>query len=472
MECQFVSYLNQLLSKILAALLVLCFAARVSMAQLEFSNWIVGKHTILHIEPDGSSRLVDDDKFAVSNNFLISNNNGEVVVSVRFRPMSFVYSNGDILFSENVNEHTSAPFMFKSPDCAYIYILHNTYTRELTDVNLFVCKTQFRCYCKNLLDYTDEGRDILLYEEVSQYSGRDSFHTSVERPFYCAQSSSDGRTVWVILKCQEDKFVIERLDGYNIVETKEIHYDLNNTTLTGVGTMTTTFTASDDGKIFCDLFDAAGVLCIYFNKKEGNIEGHSIFDISSLNKDMEVSSSGKYLYYISGEKIYRQRISDMEQGVYNAELVSSEAQAYSAMQSNLKIGIDGNIYVHTGKAELSVIRDSESEKPRLETLYADIPDAYIVFPNYLRTNETFVCNVSCDKTVSFYYIDAKNEVGSYKWDFGDGYKSAESNPIHIYAETGDYNVTLELVLKNGQRKIVPSKMITIKEMKTPQIICE
>lgn len=40
-------------------------------------------------------------------------------------------------------------------------------------------------------------------------------------------------------------------------------------------------------------------------------------------------------------------------------------------------------------------------------------------------------------------------IGSWQWDFGDGFSSAQQHPAHIYSATGNYNVTLRVKNSNG-----------------------
>ncbi|MBQ1883621.1 MAG: hypothetical protein II165_01260, partial [Bacteroidales bacterium] len=56
----------------LAVLSVLCLAAKVSTAQLEFSNWVVGKNSVLHIEPDGRASIIKTESLADDDYALLS----------------------------------------------------------------------------------------------------------------------------------------------------------------------------------------------------------------------------------------------------------------------------------------------------------------------------------------------------------------------------------------------------------------
>ena len=463
--------------KIFAVLSILCLAAKISTAQLEFSNWIVGKNSVLHIEPDGRASIVETEIFENDCYALLSDNEGNVVTKIAINPLRFIDCNGKILFSEGNNSYTATPFLFKSPDSEYVYMLHNTYIYELTDINLVTRKTQLRCFCKNILDDSDEGQDIMLHEEILLTDAPDwQYYYSVYRPFYCALSCTDGRSVWILMKGQLDRFVIVKIRGGNIEDYKIVNYDLDNLFIASNGSKRSVFATADDGKIYCYVEDDKRIhktICLFFDQTEGKILGHKIYDI--IAPDSEITANGKYLYYDKGTNgifIYRQKISDMDNGIYNEELIFTDVKAFIPGEQNIRIGPDGNIYVVSGKSSISVIYDSESDNPRIETLFTDIPDAKIWFPNYLRTNDNFFFTVDCDKTVSFHYYDKNNEVKYHHWDFGDGNSSGEIAPQHYYAKPGVYDVTLKLFLKNGQQKILPSRKITIKELEKPTIIPE
>ena len=40
---------------------------------------------------------------------------------------------------------------------------------------------------------------------------------------------------------------------------------------------------------------------------------------------------------------------------------------------------------------------------------------------------------------------------SFKWDFGDGQKSAEQNPVHTYEKVGEYTAALEVTNAKGNK---------------------
>ncbi len=82
--------LNRLLNKFSAVLLMLCLFTNESKAQLEFSNWIIGKNTILHIDSDGKTQLINQPNIGYidmfdndnKNSFILSDNNGVPKITI------------------------------------------------------------------------------------------------------------------------------------------------------------------------------------------------------------------------------------------------------------------------------------------------------------------------------------------------------------------------------------------------------
>jgi PKD repeat protein len=40
---------------------------------------------------------------------------------------------------------------------------------------------------------------------------------------------------------------------------------------------------------------------------------------------------------------------------------------------------------------------------------------------------------------------------TFAWDFGDGNKSTEQNPVHVYEKVGEYTATLEVTNQKGNK---------------------
>ncbi|MFT7113780.1 MAG: gliding motility-associated-like protein [Candidatus Azotimanducaceae bacterium] len=56
------------------------------------------------------------------------------------------------------------------------------------------------------------------------------------------------------------------------------------------------------------------------------------------------------------------------------------------------------------------------------------------------------------QVIQFYgIVDGQNIVpGTFYWDFGDGNSSTQPNPSHIYSQAGNYKVTMEVLLNQGE----------------------
>jgi gliding motility-associated-like protein len=68
-----------------------------------------------------------------------------------------------------------------------------------------------------------------------------------------------------------------------------------------------------------------------------------------------------------------------------------------------------------------------------------LPNSYFeLAPRYVYVN---------DEAVHFFNLS--DNADQYEWDFGDGNKSAELNPKHVYKQEGTYDITLKVFTDNG-----------------------
>ncbi len=497
-------YSTRSIIKQLVVSILLCINVSSASAQLEFSNWIVGNNTILHINPDGTTNLVNHngiigDGYTYKNYHLLSNKDGEPIISIGGKiwrydngtPIGSIatvdairYINKDPLHESDAGIWTSPTFMLKSPDNKYSYILHNTFTYEHkydqgNDLINRIGKTQIHCICKNNLDDTDRGEDLIIYEYTHIESFKDAMYAGgtwgekdpyIEYPFFAGISHTDGESIWILTKsAYEDSIIAINMLGNSIIQKTSSYLHIGLDDFFSGATEKTRYNITDNGKIFTSMEGQNQTLCIYFDQDKGIITDHKYVTFVSTSQWSELSTTGEYLYFtrvLNNENtkrgLYRIKTVDFENGGKNYETISDE----NAKFQNIRIGIDGNIYLRNGKT-ISVVYNSETDNPRLETLYTgdDIPDADIHFPNYLYTYELFACKSDCDRNASFSFPDPRNEIIAYEWDFGDGAKSTETTPTHQYEEYGSYTVSLKVTLKNGTYKILPSRKIILLDQK-------
>ena len=72
------------------------------------------------------------------------------------------------------------------------------------------------------------------------------------------------------------------------------------------------------------------------------------------------------------------------------------------------------------------------------------PDTLII-PNYVHVNPpiaAFSVTNDCNDPFKRIFIDHSIGADEWNWDFGDGTTSTQQSPVHVYATTGNYTVTL------------------------------
>ena len=65
------------------------------------------------------------------------------------------------------------------------------------------------------------------------------------------------------------------------------------------------------------------------------------------------------------------------------------------------------------------------------------------------------------KRIVSFKDNSTGNILKWKWDFGDGKASEQQNPIHTYAEGGQYIVTLHIETPNGTDKMTKVWDITL-----------
>ena len=336
--------------------------------------------------------------------------------------------------------------------------------------------------CKDNSDNTDKGHDFVIHE----YKHTESFKNAIPRgtwggqdpniefPLISGMSHTDGKSIWAITyNNYEDSLLAIKLEGSTILQKSQSKLYSEEELFYSGGISILSYNITDNGKIYYKIANKPITLCLSIDQDKGLVSDCSYYDLKVANQQSETSATGQYLYYTSAISSYpkkralvRIKISDIEKGNYNTEVINPTQQVDNENYSHIRIGIDGNIYVRNNNT-LMVVYDSETANPRFETLYTetDLPDSDIHFPNYLYTYELFACKSDCDRNATFSFPDPRNEIMAYEWNFGDGSSSTESTPNHNYKTAGAYNVTLEVTLKNGHRKTLPSRKILISDNK-------
>ncbi len=471
--------------------LMLCLSTGIASAQLEFSNWFVeNNNTILHIEPDGTTSIrINNDIFSNDDYSLchiLSDKDGVPVAKIGIKKYKYDngveyssaftinYIDGTPIFTNEKGHIYGSPFMIKSPDNQYVYILHNTFSYEVKNM-INICKTEIRCFCKNNLDKSDKGKDFVVHEfthtQPFNFKGNNQ-DSRGESPFFCALSHTDGKSVWVLAKTgNEDSLVATKIIGDQIIDKVYSYLHLDDNEMLYSPSMPIDYNIIDNGKIFYQLPKSDKTLGLFFDQDRGLLIKKEYYDFKYTNFRSDVTATGKYMYYskiINIQKrqyaLFRIKIDDLEKNLYDKEerVIPDDISENNLSPGLIRIGIDGNLYVQSsygGDNKVLVVLNSESDDPQYIT--TQLPRHTI--PNYLYSYELFSCTTDCYRNATFFYPKDKDQIFSYNWDFGDGETSTEISPTHKYSKAGIYNVKLVVTLKNGYKKKIPTRAINILE---------
>ncbi|MDZ7741825.1 MAG: PKD domain-containing protein [Bacteroidota bacterium] len=72
----------------------------------------------------------------------------------------------------------------------------------------------------------------------------------------------------------------------------------------------------------------------------------------------------------------------------------------------------------------------------------------VVVPNLPTIYYTFTPQPTCLGDSTYFFGATGNYITDWFWDFDDGYFSSEQYPVHLYADTGTYNVLLQITDTN------------------------
>ncbi len=244
-------------------------------------------------------------------------------------------------------------------------------------------------------------------------------------------------------------------------------YSQNKNAYTGTNGPTQ-LRVSPDGMKLIKASDGLGGITgfIYsFNNETGNIT--KLFGINFLPIQpfgAEFSPSSEYVY-LSGPATTTQYWHKNLIAQYNANLTDSVAFNNSMVivgefpfnnhpYGMMQCAPDGKIYGARSYIDtLFVINEPDLPGSQCEVNedgYASNGDAYFNLPQFLTAYaQRFYFTGTCAKEPYQFTSHFFPEPASLLWDFGDGNTSTELNPVHQYAEGGEYTVHVSVVFPNG-----------------------
>ncbi len=361
--------IRSLIKELSLALVAVLMSALPSLAQMEFSNLLLGNGQVLSLDGEGNSEINDIDfREIVFPRFCLSNYEGRYILygdPLDIRTCTGQKFGSDIcLYSHN--------FAFKSPDSKYVYQLLAHHTNQ--NGNAYIV-----CYIAPNDEEISHIKEVVLLDTAISWDINPLGLT-------CALPHSDGKRMWLLAQEPDlrtvDSYLVDGEDialyGKSVVGKEvDISYLIPKVVL------------PSSGEIF--YFDYSDDFAIYYLKLDrttGEVTGPFLLFRYEMNS-LEISQDGKYLYSIYRDEISRFPMSDLRNGVVNPQKFSIEIPSDRPVNYTpyrfIRLGIDGNLYFRDC-FQLHIIKNVSSGTPIIEELARMNDRRYhgLVFQNYLR----------------------------------------------------------------------------------------
>jgi gliding motility-associated-like protein len=150
-------------------------------------------------------------------------------------------------------------------------------------------------------------------------------------------------------------------------------------------------------------------------------------------------------------------------------IIASAQTVYSntsIIPTALQLGVDGKIYFgQYYRDKLGVINNPNiiGSGCNVQTNAVDLAGRIcnLGLPPFITSlfNASFTSENLCLGAVTQFTLNTNQTVISVFWDFGDGFTSTDTNPVHQYTNSGTYNVIVTVTTTNGT--VTKSRQITI-----------
>lgn len=207
-----------------------------------------------------------------------------------------------------------------------------------------------------------------------------------------------------------------------------------------------------------------------FNNQTGIVSSPMTLDNEVSSYGVEFSPNGNLLYIAFYGGVYQYNL----QQANLADIISSRVtlsnisnQGYASMQ----LAPDGKIYVaKTYTDYLDVINNPNvlglGCNYSYEGLYLGGRESSLGLPTFMQSffNVGFQTEEVCEGEANVFNSNISEIYDSLVWDFGDGNTSTDENPVHTYANAGNYDVSLTVT--TGTDNAVDIKTVTVYETPT------
>ena len=232
--------------------------------------------------------------------------------------------------------------------------------------------------------------------------------------------------------------------------------------------------SSPDGTKLVTTNMTAGVFLFDFDDVTGKVSNQRQLDVlDRFSYGVEFSPLGKKLYISTGnfqkatEKLFQFTIDMPQPTSENINATRVELHSYFNSRGALQLGIDGKIYRAIDSTNfLGVINNPENDGMASNYVHQGVSLGNKVsrqgLPPFIQSffTASILAENICLGDVTNFTIRSNEPILSIIWDFGDGSAaSTQLNPAHIYANPGDYEITVLVTTADGTETV--TQTITI-----------
>lgn len=378
--------------KMLAVLSVLCLAANVSTAQLEFNNIALSKGFILNVE---SEKVFSTDRICRSGQFAISDADGNLQL---YGDASHIYDkDGAILYKCDI-EHGfgSMSWVAMNPKDKKQFYVFNSYEKNFPQLSDYIVVSHFFVININDDKYSIDEKIVNTYRNPDYY---DSYcHTSF------VLRHTDGTKLWFVTRNEKEIFASYLIDDGEVVSTT-------------ISSVQTTDRLANDFSLAIKTNPQQNAVflpngkVLNFDNVSGELKINDKFKIPDDVVSFEFSQSGKYLYCAKKDDDYltisRYYVSELEQGIAeNEDVIYTEKLEMSGRTTllvwmNLLRHPNSSIYIFCYNNYVSKLVTPDSSTPVF------IPKA-VELPSRLNSNIPFVHYIDMDTDLPCINFSTKN----------------------------------------------------------------
>jgi gliding motility-associated-like protein len=209
-----------------------------------------------------------------------------------------------------------------------------------------------------------------------------------------------------------------------------------------------------------------------FDDATGIISNPVVFQSSNYNSayGLEFSPDGSKLY-INSSFTPTAKVYQIDLNSKAVTLVGTSASSYAGA---MQLGPDGKIYFSRYESQyLGVIHSPNEAGTKCgyidNGLYLEGKTAAFGLPNFIQSwfhQPSFTFSNTCLSEPTFFSIADTANIRKVQWLFNDPVigvinMSGLKNPVHVFSQAGEYNISLSITYKNGSTKRTSSNVTVL-----------